>query len=112
MALIPDTPTRWTCVDYSLHDRYTPKETESAGLINRTDDAGYFTTHNPEVAKELKERYPMMLVQEHEEPTGGQALRTVNFTITKLPGSGWMTDDERKAARKRGMSGVEPESVQ
>lgn len=99
MASVSDTPTRWTCVDPL--QRYAPKATESAGVIARTDDAGYFTTHNSEVAKELQERYPHMLVTEHEESTGGAALRTVNFTVTHLPGNGWMTDEQRAGARKK-----------
>lgn len=100
MALVKDTPTRWTIVD-PMGTRYDPKETETAGVIARTDEAGYFTTHRPEVAQEIAARYPDMLVTEHEELTGGAALRTVNFTITKLPGTGWMTDEQRKAARQK-----------
>ena len=99
MPVVTDTPTRWTIVDPL--QRYEPKETESAGVIARTDDAGYFTTHRKEVADELKTRYPWMLVTEHEEPTGGRGLRVSSMVDTHLPGNGWMSEAERKAARER-----------
>lgn len=94
---IQDTPTRWTIVD-PMGTRYEPKVTESAGVIAATDEAGYFTTHRREVAQELQERYPHMLVTEHEAPTGAQRTRTVTWTVPELP---WKreTRTERRETR-------------
>jgi hypothetical protein len=80
MAAIEDTKTQWTCVDPSGL-RHEPKFTETAGVVMGTADNGYFTTSRPEVAAELKEKYPHMLVTKHEAYAGDKARRTVNFTV-------------------------------
>lgn len=74
MPLTTDTPTMFTCVDPSGL-RHEPKVTESAGVITGAADNGYFTTSRPEVARELQERYPHMLVTEHEKHHNNRATR-------------------------------------
>ena len=80
MAVIEDTKTQYTCVDTSGL-RHTPKFTETAGMVKGTDDNGYFTTSNPELAAELEAKYPSMLITKHEAYAGNKARRTVNFTV-------------------------------
>lgn len=82
MPLTNDTPTTFTCVD-PMGTRNEPKETESAGVITG-GVAGYFTTHREEVAQELQERYPHMLVTRHETSHGGRATRRI-WTMPELP---------------------------
>jgi hypothetical protein len=80
MAAIQDTKTQWTCVDTSGL-RHEPKFTETAGVVMGTADNGYFTTSKPEVAAELQEKFPHMLITRHEAYAGNKARRTVNFTM-------------------------------
>jgi hypothetical protein len=77
---IEDTKTQYTCVD-PTGLRHQPKFTETAGVVMGTADNGYFTTSKPEVAAELQEKYPQMLVTKHEAYAGDKARRTVNFTV-------------------------------
>jgi hypothetical protein len=80
MATTNDTPTTYTIVDPSGM-RHDPKVTESAGVVVGRPDNGYFTTHRPEVAQEIQERYPHMLVTPHETSHAGRATRTVTMTV-------------------------------
>jgi hypothetical protein len=80
MAVIEDTKTQWTIVDPSGL-RHTPKVTETAGVVRGRPDNGYFTTSRAELAAELKEKYPHMLVTKHEAYAGDKRRRTVNFTM-------------------------------
>jgi hypothetical protein len=74
MPLTNDTPTTYTIVD-PMGTRHDPKVTESAGVVVGRPDNGYFTTHRPEVAQEIQERYPHMLVTPHETSHAGRATR-------------------------------------
>ena len=76
----------YTCIDTLQPD--APKVTESAGVITG-DAAGYFTTSRPEVAQELKAKYPHMIVTPHEQQTNGRATRAISWTVPDLPGIGW-----------------------
>ena len=87
-----DTPTTWTCVDTSGM-RHDPKVTESAGVVVGRPDNGYFTTHREEVAKEIQERYPHMLVTRHETSHGGRRTRSTLITMPRVP---WETEWDRK----------------
>ena len=85
-----DTPTTWTVVD-PMGTRHDPKVTESAGVVVGRPDNGYFTTHREEVAKELAERFPHMLITRHEKSHGNLATRAITFTVPRLP---WKTYDD------------------
>jgi hypothetical protein len=80
MPLTNDTPTTYTIVDPSGM-RHDPKVTEAAGVVVGRPDNGYFTTHRPEVAQEIQQRYPWMLCTEHETSHAGRATRTVTMTV-------------------------------
>lgn len=84
MAVTVDTPTTYTCVD-PTGLRHEPKETESAGVIRGRADNGYFTTTRADVAQELQERYPQMLITTHETLHGGKRTRSVMFVMPDLP---------------------------
>lgn len=73
----------FVCVD-PMGTRLEPKETESAGVVEGRRDNGYFTTHRREVAEELRQRYPHMLVTETARQTGGRAARAVTWTVPEF----------------------------
>jgi hypothetical protein len=80
MPLVSDTPTTFTIVD-PMGTRHDPKVTESAGVVVGRPDNGYFTTHREEVAQEIQERYPHMLVTRHETSHAGRPTRTITMTV-------------------------------
>ena len=99
MPVIEDTKTQYTCVDTSGL-RHEPKFTETAGVIVGAQDNGYFTTSRPEVAAELQEKYPHMLVTKHEAYAGNKARRTINWTVPDLPGTGWTRHNPDNGTRE------------
>ena len=96
MPLTNDTPTTWTVVD-PMGTRHDPKVTESAGVVVGRPDNGYFTTHREEVAKEIQERYPHMLVTRHETSHGGRPTRSVMFVMPELPWKKQPTENQTGA---------------
>lgn len=83
MPITNDTPTTFTCVD-PMGTRFEPKETETAGTVVG-GVSGYFTTHKEEVAAELQEKYPHMLVTRHETSHAGKATRAIMWTVPEMP---------------------------
>lgn len=73
--------TQYTLID-SLQPN-EPKATDSAGTIHLSA-AGLATTSRPEVADEVRSRYPHMRVVAHEPLTGGRATRKL-WTMPELP---------------------------
>lgn len=84
-ALLPEQRT-WDCID-PLRP-YDPVETERVGTIEQMDMSGGFQTRKPELAQELKQRYPWMLVTEHEPQTGGQSVMGQSFAFISATWAG------------------------
>ena len=78
---------------FYCHDPLRPfetKTTETAGELTPSG-AGDFLVNHPETARELKEKYPHMLVSAHDKSlsTPRPLTHTIMWTMPELPGSGW-----------------------